>query len=144
MKLISNTLFGKYCKSKEKEFSRRIDYLDWYEKTRNNFDNFLEQPLKLEMFVPCDNDEEILKPQYIVGKEVIYNELVEEFIMDKVKEYNDAKEKVLFEGFEIFKGTIYMCSVPMLKVKDLYQTTIEDLIHYEPILTENAVKQIGL
>ena len=37
-----------------------------------------------------------------------------------------------------------MCSVPMLKVKDLYQTTIEDLIHYEPILTENAVKQIGL
>ena len=144
MKLISNTLFGKYCKSKEKEFSRRIDYLDWYEKTRNNFDNFLEQPLKLEMFVPCDNDEEILKPQYIAGKEVIYNELVEEFIMDKVKEYNDAKEKVLFEGFEIFKGTIYMCSVPMLKVKDLYQTTIEDLIHYEPILTENAVKQIGL
>ena len=144
MKLISNTLFGKYCKSKEKEFSRRIDYLDWYEKTRNNFDNFLEQPLKLEMFVPCDEDEEILKPQYIAGKEVIYNELVEEFIMDKVKEYNDAKEKVLFEGFEIFKGTIYMCSVPMLKVKDLYQTTIEDLIHYEPILTENAVKQIGL
>ena len=144
MKLTSNTLFGKYCKSKEKEFSRRIDYLDWYEKTRNNFDNFLEQPLKLEMFVPCDNDEEILKPQYIAGKEVIYNELVEEFIMDKVKEYNDAKEKVLFEGFEIFKGTIYMCSVPMLKVKDLYQTTIEDLIHYEPILTESAIKQIGL
>ena len=144
MKLISNTLFGKYCKSKEKEFSRRIDYLDWYEKTRNNFDNFLEQPLKLEMFVPCDNDEEILKPQYIAGKEVIYNELVEEFIMDKVKEYNDAKKKVLFKGIEIFKGTIYMCSVPMLKVKDLYQTTIEDLIHYEPILTENAVKQIRL
>ena len=109
-----------------------------------NYAKFLKQPLKLEMFVPCDNDEEILKPQYIAGKEVIYNELVEEFIMDKVKEYNEAKEKVLFEGFEIFKGTIYMCSVPMLKVKDLYQTTIEDLIHYEPILTENAVKQIGL
>ena len=144
MKLISNTLFGKYCKSKEKEFKTRLEYLEWYEKTRNNFDEFLEQPLKLEMFVPCDNDEEILKPQYIAGKEVIYNELVEEFIMDKVKEYNEAKEKVLFEGFEIFKGTIYMCSVPMLKVKDLYQTTIEDLIHYEPILTESAIKQIGL
>ena len=144
MKLISNTLFGKYCKSKEKEFKTRLEYLERYEKTRNNFDEFLEQPLKLEMFVPCDNDEEILKPQYIAGKEVIYNELVEEFIMDKVKEYNEAKEKVLFEGFEIFKGTIYMCSVPMLKVKDLYQTTIEDLIHYEPILTESAIKQIGL
>ena len=139
MKLISNTLFGKYCKSKEKEFSRRIDYLDWYEKTRNNFDNFLEQPLKLEMFVPCDNDEEILKPQYIAGKEVIYNELVEEFIMDKVKEYNEAKEKVLFEN------------IPIAQAKWLVNTfsTIEslsDIINtITPIyLTESAIKQIGL
>ena len=167
MKLISNTLFGKYCKSKEKEFSRRIDYLDWYEKTRNNFDNFLEQPLKLEMFVPCDNDEEILKPQYIAGKEVIYNELVEEFIMDKVKEYNDAKEKVLFEGFnlnqkdfsklesifcltkECFQITFFTkekgCFMDNLKTNKTYEIkTIEDLIQYNLQLTENAVKQIGL
>ena len=167
MKLISNTLFGKYCKSKEKEFSRRIDYLDWYEKTRNNFDNFLEQPLKLEMFVPCDNDEEILKPQYIAGKEVIYNELVEEFIMDKVKEYNEAKEKVLFEGFnlnqkdfsklesifcltkECFQITFFTkekgCFMDNLKTNKTYEIkTIEDLIQYNLHLTENAVKQIGL
>ena len=160
MKLISNTLFGKYCKSKEKEFSRRIDYLDWYEKTRNNFDNFLEQPLKLEMFVPCDNDEEILKPQYIAGKEVIYNELVEEFIMDKVKEYNDAKEKVLFEGFELVRfidkeNPCYVVSNGENEVTfhiGLYNfskgvefaKTIEDLIHIQPILTESAIKQIGL
>ncbi len=157
MKLISNTLFGKYCKSKEKEFSRRIDYLDWYEKTRNNFDNFLEQPLKLEMYVPCDNDEEILKPQYIAGKEVIYNELVEEFVMDKVKEYNEAKENVLFEGFCIngedeniitleFENTwiefykehkVFMCDNYVL-------INVEDLLNYELQLTENAVKQIGL
>ncbi len=167
MKLISNTLFGKYCKSKEKEFSRRIDYLDWYEKTRNNFDNFLEQPLKLEMFVPCDNDEEILKPQYIAGKEVIYNELVEEFIMDKVKEYNEAKEKVLFEGFnlnqkdfsklesifcltkECFQITFFTkekgCFMDNLKTNKTYEIkTIEDLIQFELELTESAIKQIGL
>ena len=167
MKLISNTLFGKYCKSKEKEFSRRIDYLDWYEKTRNNFDNFLEQPLKLEMFEPCDEDEEILKPQYIAGKEVIYNELVEEFIMDKVKEYNEAKEKVLFEGFnlnqkdfsklesifcltkECFQITFFTkekgCFMDNLKTNKTYEIkTIEDLIQYNLQLTENAVKQIGL
>ena len=167
MKLISNILFGKYCKSKEKEFSRRIDYLDWYEKTRNNFDNFLEQPLKLEMFVPCDNDEEILKPQYIAGKEVIYNELVEEFIMDKVKEYNEAKEKVLFEGFnlnqkdfsklesifcltkECFQITFFTkekgCFMDNLKTNKTYEIkTIEDLIQFELELTESAIKQIGL
>ena len=139
MKLISNTLFGKYCKSKEKEFKTRLEYLEWYEKTRNNFDEFLEQPLKLERFIPCDDDEEILKPQYIAGKEVIYNELVEEFVMDKVKEYNEAKENVLFEN------------IPIAQAKWLVNTfsTIESLSDITntitPIyLTESAIKQIGL
>ena len=156
MKLISNTLFGKYCKSKEKEFSRRIDYLDWYEKTRNNFDEFLEQPLELEMFVPCDNDEEILKPQYIAGEEVIYTELVEEFFMDKVKEYNEAKEKVLFEGFEIDKNLylVYKNEISIGRFifyengsKFLFRDnfkTIEDLVEFGFKLTENTIKQIGL
>ena len=101
MKLISNTLFGKYCKSKEKEFSRRIDYLDWYEKTRNNFDEFLEQPLKVEMFVPCDEEGNVLEepkrwkdylqyPDSFDGNKE-WNELYD---------YQQAKEKVLFEGIE--------------------------------------------
>ena len=137
MKLISNTLFGKYCKSKEKEFSRRIDYLDWYEKTRNNFDNFLEQPLKLEMFVPCDNDEEILKPQYIAGKEVIYNELVEEFIMDKVKEYNEAKEKVLFENVNIAQAKWLVNSFSTIESLSDISNTITPIY-----LNNNAIKQI--
>jgi hypothetical protein len=51
MKLIENTTFGFECKSKEKNFKTRLEYLDWYEKSRNNYDLFLEQPLKLEMFV---------------------------------------------------------------------------------------------
>ena len=160
MKLTSNILFGKYCKSKEKEFKTRLEYLDWYEKTRNNFDEFLEQPLKLEMFVPCDNDEEILKPQYIAGKEVIYNELVEEFIMDKVKEYNDAKEKVLFEGFYIKRGSTdvdnmttylmhnYFGEIAFKKDwKDEWEfiEDLESLSNLNEIeLTESAIKQIGL
>ena len=132
-----------------------------------NYATFLKQPLKLEMFVPCDNDEEILKPQYIAGKEVIYNELVEEFIMDKVKEYNEAKAKVLFEGFnlnqkdfsklesifcltkECFQITFFTkekgCFMDNLKTNKTYEIkTIEDLIQYNLQLTENAVKQIGL
>ena len=141
MKLISNTSFGELCKSKEKEFPTRNVYLAWYEEIRTNYDNFLKQPLKLEMVAPCDEDDEILyEPkdyeQRLPNIMTEYN--------DEIYRYKKAKEKVLFEGFEIFKGTIYMCSVPILKVKDLYQTTIECLIHYEPILTENAVKQIGI
>ena len=152
MKLISNTLFGKYCKSKEKEFSRRIDYLDWYEKTRNNFDEFLEQPLKVEMFVPCDEEGNVLEepkrwkdylqyPDSFDGNKE-WNELYD---------YQQAKEKVLFEGIEFrTNGGVNFLTIKEdtfaffdfnVKFKNL---TIEYLIQYNLQLTENAVKQIRL
>ena len=170
MKLTSMTSFVL-----EQNYTTTLDIsqIDFYDKELSilekirNYAKFLRLPLKLEMFVPCDNDEEILKPQYIAGKEVIYNELVEEFIMDKVKEYNEAKEKVLFEGFnlnqkdfsklesifcltkECFQITFFTkekgCFMDNLKTNKTYEIkTIEDLIQYNLHLTENAVKQIGL
>ena len=157
MKLISNTLFGKYCKSKEKEFKTRLEYLEWYEKTRNNFDEFLEQPLKLERFVPCDEDGEILDEprdyeQRLPNMMTEYN--------DEVYTYYQAKVKVLFEGFELVRfidkeNPCYVVSNGENEVTfhiGLYNfskgvnfaKTIEDLIHIQPILTESAIKQIGL
>ena len=110
-----------------------------------NYAKFLKQPLKLEMFVPCDEEGNVLEEPKRWKDYLQYPDSFDgNKEWDELYDYQQAKEKVLFEGFEIFKGTIYMCSVPMLKVKDLYQTTIEDLIYYEPILTENAVKQIEL
>ena len=152
MKLISNTLFGKYCKSKEKEFSRRIDYLDWYEKTRNNFDEFLEQPLKVEMFVPCDEEGNVLEEPKRWKDYLQYPD-----IFDGNKEWNElydyqqAKEKVLFEGIEFrTNGGVNFLTIKEdtfaffdfnVKFKNL---TIEYLIQYNLQLTENAVKQIRL
>ena len=153
MKLISNTLFGKYCKSKEKEFSRRIDYLDWYEKTRNNFDNFLEQPLKLGMFVPCDEEGDILEvptnyEMRLLNMTTEYN--------DEVYTYYQAKAKVLFEGFEIDKNLylVYKNEISIGRFisyengsKFLFRDnfkTIEDLVEFGFKLTENTIKQIGL
>ena len=160
MKLISMTSF--VLENAKQPYVEGTKYKDLV-----NYAKFLKQPLKLEMFVPCDNDEEILKPQYIAGKEVIYNELVEEFIMDKVKEYNEAKEKVLFEGFnlnqkdfsklesifcltkECFQITFFTkekgCFMDNLKTNKTYEIkTIEDLIQFKLELTESAIKQIGL
>ena len=164
MKLISNTLFGKYCKSKEKEFSRRIDYLDWYEKTRNNFDNFLEQPLKLENFIVCDEEGDILEVPTDYEKRLL-NMMTE--YNDEVYTYYQAKVKVLFEGFnlnqkdfsklesifcltkECFQITFFTkekgCFMDSLKTNKTYEIkTIEDLIQFELELTESAIKQIGL
>ena len=152
MKLISNTLFGKYCKSKEKEFSRRIDYLDWYEKTRNNFDEFLEQPLKVEMFVPCDEEGNVLEEP---KKWKDYLQYPDSFDGNKewneLYDYQQAKEKVLFEGIEFrTNGGVNFLTIKEdtfaffdfnVKFKNL---TIEYLIQYNLQLTENAVKQIIL
>lgn len=134
MKLISSTLFGKYCKSKEKEFSRRINYLDWYEIVRNNFDNFLEQQLKLEMFVPCDEEGNVISKFYSEKentKNLTFSQLS--------NQYQIAETKVLFEN------------IPIAQAKWLVNTfsTIESLSDISntitPIyLTESALKQIGL
>ena len=164
MKLISNTLFGKYCKSKEKEFSRRIDYLDWYEKTRNNFDEFLEQPLKLERFIPCDDEGDVLEVP--TNYEMRLLNMMTEY-NDEVYTYYQAKAKVLFEGFnlnqkdfsklesifcltkECFQITFFTkekgCFMDNLKTNKTYEIkTIEDLIQFELELTESAIKQIVL
>ena len=148
MKLISSTLFGKYCKSKEKEFSRRIDYLYWYERVRNNFDGFSEQPLKLEMFVPCDDGGNILE-EPIFHEPNNENEIGNYQIL--IDEYNEAKAKVLFEGIEFrINGGVNFLTIKEdtfaffdfnIKFKNL---TVEYLVQYNLQLTENALKQIGL
>ena len=60
---------------------------------------FLRQPLKLEMFVPCDEDGDILEEpedyeQRLPNMMTEYN--------DEIYRYEQAKEKVLFEGFKIY------------------------------------------
>ena len=139
--------YGICCVKKEIKLKTLISLKDFvlkYHPTREqivNYAKFIDTPLKLENFIVCDDEGDVLEVP--TNYEMRLLNMMTEY-NDEVYTYYQAKAKVLFEGFEIFKGTIYMCSVPMLKVKDLYQTTIEDLIHYEPILTENAVKQIGL
>jgi hypothetical protein len=95
--------------------------------------NFLKQPLKLEMFFPCDEDGNILNNPFASDKDAGSEK---EF---KQIQYNNSKEKVLFEN------------TPIAQAKWLVNTfsTIEslsDIINtITPIyLTESAIKQIGL
>ena len=107
---------------------------------------FLKQPLKLEMFVPCDEDGNVLeyKPNEDMHKDA-----------GSFMAYNSAKEKVLFEGFRFSSKdnsvrldgsnqvwiTKYEYRIdfrfPNLRVK-----TIEDLCDYSLELTPTALKQI--
>lgn len=111
--------------------------------------NFLKQPLKLEMFVPCDEDGNVLGEPYNDGNGDNYFGVL-------LDEYQKAKEKVLFEGFELnfeiteivgiinndYQIWFYKNGTTTINSKEI--KTIEDLIKYDLTLTPNAIKQLGL
>ena len=104
-----------------------------------NYTTFLKQPLKLEMFVPCDDEGNILEEpedyeQRLPNMMTEYN--------DEIYRYKQAKEKVLFEGFKIYDYKLniffYLGRLKTLsydkKRKDfitigLLPETVEDLIN---------------
>ena len=142
MKLISNTSFGELCKSKEKEFSRRIDYLDWFERVRTNFDKFLKQPLNLGMLVTCDDEgnffeEPKIEDYFDDGFNFEFNQ--KHFKDVVLKEYYNAKEKVLFENIPIAQAKWLVNSFSTIESLSDISNTITPIY-----LNNNAIKQIGL
>ena len=131
---------------------------------------FLNQELKIEMFVPCDENHNILvRPKkYDNWNDFNYSGTDIGFEDEKLcREYQKAKEKVLFEEFEFFDKH-QNCLNNMLgdfgvfKYGDDFGITthekgkgyhtyfhiknIEDLIRIEKgiTLTENALKQLQI
>ena len=126
-----------------------------------NYAKFLKQPLKLEMFVPCDEEGNVLEEPKRWKDYLQYPDSFDgNKEWDELYDYQQAKEKVLFEGFELVRfidkeNPCYVVSNGENEVTfhiGLYNfskgvnfaKTIEDLIHIQPILTESAIKQIGL
>ena len=114
--------------------------------------NFLKQPLKLEMFVPCVEGEPI---EYVEFKKT-----GGKFCPVGSEIEKEAKEKVLFKGFPV-KTNQYDTScfyigwesyMPSIFIKERNKEwkighfkTVEDLLFSKEIkLTESAIKQIGL
>lgn len=90
-----------------------------------NYAKFLRQPLTLSMFVPCDENGNVLNdPGLIPGYEL--------------ERYRKAKEKVLF----IFPFTI---DISTIKHHIGQERTVEYFAKfYNAQLTESAIKKFGL
>lgn len=122
-----------------------------------NYAQFLKQPLKLEMFVPCDEDGNVLEEPSVENSKYLddnyaWNDYVNHHKLDIDKlNYQKAKEKVLFK-VEFKKDASYF-----FKSLEGYQVveynpnrnkfyfgleTIEDLTCHNLELTESAIKQI--
>ena len=123
-----------------------------------NYANFLNQPLTLGMFVPTDEDGNLLEKYKYFPCSLKYAKEINEYYY----KYQKAKDKVLFEGFEW--NTADFFDKPMLELEnkekkyllydcedknfqdseDKFINTIEDLLSCNLTLTPNAIKQLKL
>lgn len=130
MRLISMTDFV-LEQSKEIK-SEMIGYGEFIDKVVK-YANFLKQPLKLEMFVPCDEDGSILSEPKCNHSFDIHGEVVLHHEGCNIKDWNKSKEKVLFDGFNDIEAINYHIS---------RNRNIEYLSKFGTIqLTPNATKQ---
>ena len=146
MKLISMTSF--VLENAKQPYVEGTKYKDLV-----NYAKFIDTPLKLENFIVCDEEGDILEEPTNYEKRLL-NMMTE--YNDEVYTYYQAKVKVLFEGFEIDKNLylVYKNEISIGRFisyengsKFLFRDnfkTIEDLVEFGFKLTENTIKQIGL
>ena len=102
-----------------------------------NYAQFLKTPLKLEMFVPCDDNGNVLED--IIGHGMIHN------YSEKLKQYEQAKDKVLFDGFDIYSNGDLHNAFVTFESSRLEIMNVENLItdfQYSFYLTPNAIERI--
>ena len=98
---------------------------------------FLWAPLELGMFIPCDKDGNVLSEpknwSKFIGKDYKYSL--------ECKQYQEAKERVLFEGCKIVDGNCIKINESTYLVKDVLRLykTIEDLTQLGLTLTDKAI-----
>lgn len=144
MKLISMTDFVL-----EQELNLCDDYKKSYGKMVK-YANFLKQPLKLEMFVPCDESGNVLEYCPFTKNNETNLESVE-----RLSIYELAKERVLFDfngGIKLIrnKDNFFIIEdkngVFLRILKGKTRTTVETLFKFsvDITLTQSAIKKIGL
>lgn len=136
-------------------YAYKVD-LDNYKKVVN-YANFLKQPLKLGMFVPCDKEGNVLEEpnckDYIVENSLtsigVTQDLHIKTYNKDIKKYQQAKDRVLFEGLkvELVKSgdqIYYLVKNDLGNIWASWNTskTIEDLIPYDLTLTKTVIEQI--
>lgn len=90
------------------------------------YSKFLKQPLELWMFVPCDDNGDIIPLEY--------NDEEHPFVQHLG--YQQAKERCLFNGFDVEKANILIKCFSNIEALSRLNKKFE--------LTQTAIKQLGL
>ena len=114
-----------------------------------NYATFLKKPLKLGYFIPCDeNDVPLEEPSNLDRMTAYWADYPINETFYKVKKYDEAKQRVLFEGFEYDKENDWVTYNEFARffVSELQNGKVEDLhelITEKVKLTKTAKKEIG-
>ena len=137
----------------EKLKNKEINTLDYAFNT-GIYAHFLKKPLKLGYFIPCDeNDKPLEEPiNFKIWEKLHFNNGKSEKGTIGFKEhekYQEAKQRVLFEGFEYDKENDWVTYNEFARffVSELQNGKVEDLfklIKDEITLTETSKKEIGI
>jgi len=113
--------------------------------------NLLKQPLEIWMFVPCDEYGNILeKPKSIKDSFNIKSGhggfFDQKSFLNYMLKYQQAKERCLFEGFEIKKDSHKSVTNGVISFYfgEPRKDTVENLCKQNLQLTQTAIKQLGL
>lgn len=126
-----------------------VKQLKKYITSTSNYANFLKQPLTLGMFIACDLEGNVLEKP---NRDSFHNSDKGDYLFRLyTNQFQQAKERVLFEGFRIVKksphydwhitnkdGNVF------IYLKGLEEMTIQSLVKRKPTLTPTACKQIGI
>ena len=99
-----------------------------------NYATFLKQPLKLEMFVPCDENGNILEEPQMRPERNSFDEEDIDYDAQELYDYIKTKEKVLFEGFKPYED--YECA----KYEDVY---VDEEVCDGKFTIEELIKDVG-
>ena len=67
----------------------------------SKYARLLKQPLTLGMFVPCDLEGNVLSEPQLHTNQIGFDTWEEDYNPDDIKQYKQAKDRVVFEGFEV-------------------------------------------
>lgn len=106
-----------------------------------NYANFLKQPLILGMFIPTDENGNVLEEPDLS----LYEDYENRNEYDKqYQQYQQAKYRVIFEGFELINDELINNGILFWVGKFDGNETIENCIASNLTITETAVKKYGL
>ncbi len=108
-----------------------------------DYANFLKQTLELWMFVPCDENGNVLEEPNEIGGIIQYPQ--------EMIDYQQAKERCLFEGWELVHNGKWGAEIAKDKATGYWQFNISQYKRVEYLLwdrqlqlTTTAIKQLGL